>query len=159
MRLDKIQPQRVHAHKEAGQRHCRRAVHRLHVDPVQTHGERDTDGVVKECPEQILVNIADGRAAQANGSRHIRQAAFHHDDIRRVDRDVRSRADRDPVVGDRQSRRVVDAVARHGDLAERFQLSDHVRLAIGQHARDHAVGVHLRADRVGCLHIVARQHD
>ena len=48
---------------------------------------------------------------------HIAQAALHQHDVRRVDGDVRARADGDADIRAGEGGRVVDAVADHGDLA------------------------------------------
>ena len=124
MHVEQIEPQRVHADEEARKRHRRRTVHRLHRDPVNAHREWDANRVVEECPEQILVDVADRLPAHADRRRHIRQVALHQDHIRRIDRNVRARPDGDADIRAGERRCIVDAVPDHRNLAIFLQFAD-----------------------------------
>ena len=158
---EQVQAQGVRHDAEARKAHRRRAEHRVHlpaeqVDPC-TGGKRDADDIVEKCPEQILVDIAQRSAAQADGSRNIEQAALHEHDVRRVDGDVRACADGDAGVRARQGGGVVDAVADHGDLALLLQAANDGLLAVRQDARDDLVHTGLRADGLCRALVIARQ--
>ena len=160
--LEQIQAQGVRDHAEARQAHGRRAEHGVERQAERDeHARRDgdADGVVEKRPEQVLVDVAQRRAAEPDGRRHVAQAAVDEHDVGRVDGHVRARADGDADVRARERRRVVDAVADHGDLAARAQAADLALLAVGQHARDHLVHAGLCADGFGRARIVARDHD
>ena len=63
-----------------------------------------------------------------------------------------------PISALRKCRRVVDAVADHGDLALRLELADFQLLALRQNACDDLVHACLSADGLCSSFIVARQH-
>ena len=159
MGIHQIQPQGVHAHKEAGQGHGRRAVHRFHLNSIQSHRQRNADCVIEKRPEQILMDIPDGCPAQSDRRRHVRQPALHDHDVRGVYGYIRSRADRDSVVRHRQRRGVVDSVADHGHLPQGFQAADYLRLSLRKYAGNHPVHSGLPADRSGRPFIVPGQHN
>ena len=70
--------------------------------------------------------------AAVDGGNSVEQIVFHQYDIRCLQRDVGSGADGDAYVGTGQSRRIVDAVAYHGDFfAALLQLADFVALYPG----------------------------
>ena len=104
------------------------------------------------------MNVAERRAAQADGCRNIEQTALHEDNVRRVDGDVGARADGNADIRSRKCRRVVDAVADHCRLALRLELADFQLLAFRQNACDDLVYACLTADGPSSSFIVARQH-
>ena len=59
--------------------------------------------------------------------------AVDEHDVGRVDGHIRARADGDADVRARERRRVVDAVADHGDLAACAQAADLALLILRQH--------------------------
>ena len=52
----------------------------------------NTDYIINKRPEQIFMDIAQGRPAQPDGGRHIQKTALHQHHIRRVNGDIRTRA-------------------------------------------------------------------
>ena len=105
------------------------------------------------------MDVAQRRAAQADGGGHVAQTALHQHHIRRVERDVRARADGDADVRAGERGSVVDAVADHGDLAALAQAADLRILAVGQHAGDHAVHARGGADGARRALVVTCKHD
>ena len=86
----------------------------------------------------MLASVASASRARAHDAVQI---ALEQRDAGALDRDVGARAHGDADVGGGERRRVVDAVAGHGDLAAlRLQLGDEARLVLRQH-----VGVHRRS--------------
>ena len=159
---EQIQAQGVRDHAEARQAHGCRAEHGVERQAERDeHARRDgdADGVVEKRPEQVLVDVAQRRAAEPDGRRDVAQAAVDEHDVGRVDGHVRARADGDADVRARERRRVVDAVADHGDLAACAQAADLALLTVGQHARDHLVHAGLRADGFRRARVVACDHD
>ena len=78
--------------------------------------------------------------AEPDGPRHVREVAFHEDDVRRLDGHVRPRSDGDPDVRLGKGRCVVDAVPDHGHLAAfGLELLHGVRLLVRQHLGQHPV--------------------
>ena len=74
--------------------------------------------------------------------------------------DVRAGAHGDADIGRRQRRRVVDAVAGHGDHPPLAAQALHdVRLALGQDLGLHVVDPELSGDRLRRRAVVAGQHD
>ena len=71
--------------------------------------------VVDEREEQVLPDVAHRRAAQTARAHDAAQVALDQRDAGALHRHVGAGAHRDADVGLRQRRRVVDAVAGHGD--------------------------------------------
>ena len=113
------QPEAVadHQHGTAGHRGGgdHRVEHEAEGAGKHTRGYGNGDHIVEEGPEQVLVDIPEGGPAQADRRRDVREAAFHHDDVRRVYGHVGARADGDAHVRAGERRGVVDPVADHGD--------------------------------------------
>ena len=105
------------------------------------------------------MNVAQGRAAEAHGCRHVRKAALHEHHVRSGDGDVRACADGDADVGAGQGGRVVDAVADHGHDALFLEPADHGLLAVGTHAGNDLVHAGLGGNGSGRPFVVAREHD
>ena len=105
------------------------------------------------------MNIAQGCAAQADCRRHIRQAALHQHDIRGINGNIRSGADRHSDIRPCKRRRVIDSIADHDHFALFLQFSYHLLLAVRKHAGDHLVHSGLQAHRPGRALIVAGQHN
>ena len=119
----------------------------------------NADGVVEKRPEEVLLDVADDRPAQLHGGGNVQKVAAHQHNVRRLDGDVRARTDGDADVRAREGRRVVDAVADHGDLFAAFlQTSDLALLVLRQHLGHHAVHTDLTADGLGGALVVAREH-
>ena len=162
-RAEAAQPERVGDDAHAGHAHRRRREHGRQAPAERrekdARRQRNADGIVKECPEQILLDVAQHGARQANRIRHVPQVAAHQDDARAVNRDVRTRADGDAHIRTRQCGRVVDAVAHHGDpLAGGLQRRDVRLLVLRQHLCLHGVDAQLALDGGRRHAVVARQH-
>ena len=119
----------------------------------------NTDGIVEECPEQILADIREGCPAQSDGGGYVGQTALHQNHIRRVDGDIRTGTDGDADIRPGKGRGIVDAVAHHSHLAFRSQGADHGLLAVRQYGGDHFVHTRLTGDSPGGFFIIPRQHD
>ena len=160
---EQIKTQRIAHDADTREAHCRRTEHRVHRDAeemqVGARRRRHQEHIVDECPEEILQNVPIGRTAQTYRRRDIRETALHQHHIRRVDGHIRARTDCNADVGASQCRRIVDAVADHGDLALFPKRPDHSLLAVRQHARHDLVDTRLLSDRLGRLLVVAGQHD
>ena len=97
-------------------------------------GDRHAGGVVDEGEEQVLPDVAHRRLRQAPRLHDAGEVALEQRDAGALDRHVGAGAHGDADIGGRQRRRVVDAVARHGDdPALAAQLLDHRALLLGQH--------------------------
>ena len=75
-----VQPQGIGHNANAGKAHGSRGDHRVQRDTnagEDARGQRDTDSVVEERPEQVLVDVAHHRAGQTHRSGHIGQVAAH----------------------------------------------------------------------------------
>lgn len=72
---------------------------------------RNRDHVVPGRPDQIVNHLAVGRASEADDRRHVVRVALDQNDVRRLDGDIRSSADRDADIGLSERGRIVDAVA------------------------------------------------
>ena len=161
VQVEQIQAQRVADDTEAGQAHrggAEHGVQRQAEGDEHTGGQRDANDVVDEGPEQILVDVAQGGAAQADGGGHIGEPGVHQHHVRRINGDVRSGTDGDAGVGAGQGRGIVDAVADHGDLAGGLQLANDGVLAVGQDASNDLIHACLTADGVGGALVVAGEH-
>ena len=120
----------------------------------------NADGVVEKRPEEVLLDVADHRSAQLHGGGNVQKVAAHQHDVRRLDGDVRTRADSDADVRTREGGRVVDAVADHGDLFATFlQPPDLALLVLRQHLGHHAIHTDLTANGLGGALVVTCEHD
>ena len=159
--LAKIQPQSVGHHAEARKAHCRRAVHRVqrYARPDErARRKRNADDVIDERPEQIFVNIPQSRAAQADCRGNVRETALHQHHIRRVNRDICPRADRNARIRSRQRGRVVDAVSDHRNMTLPTQIADDLLLAVRQNTCHHFFDARATRNRPCGAFVVARQH-
>ena len=81
MRVEQVQPQSIADDTEAAQAHRGGAEHRTQRPPEErdphARGERDADDIVDERPEQVLVDIPEGRPRQADRGDSLTQAAAH----------------------------------------------------------------------------------
>ena len=163
--VEQIQPQSICHHAEAGQGHGRRPEHGIQLPPQegneQTRRQGDAQGVVAEGPEQILADVSQGGAGEADGGGYVGQAGLHQHHVGGIDGHIGSRPDGDAHVGAGQSGSVVDAVPHHGYLAVSLQVADHRLLAVGKHPRDDVARLDpcLAGDGGGSLWVVTRQHD
>ena len=124
-----------------------------------TGGERDRDRVVARGPPQVLHHLAVRRAGEVDDRRHVAGVRAHQNDVRRLDRHVGPRADRDPHVGLGQRGCVVHAVAGHPYReAARLHLLDLRRLLIRQDLREVLIEGELVRDPPSHRFGVTREH-
>jgi hypothetical protein len=71
-------------------------------------GDRDRDRVVADRPTEVLTHLAKSPAADGQRRRNIERVRTHQHDVRRLDGDVRTGADRDPQIGAGERGSVVD---------------------------------------------------
>src|SRR4051794_30309249 len=79
--------------------------------------ERERRDVVGERPEQIAFDRRERPAREADRVARRAEVTANERQVARLDRDVCARAEREPEIGLRERRRVVDAVADHRDDA------------------------------------------
>ena len=163
-RSEKTQAQRVGDDGYRAETHGRRGDHRVQHQPVQTvkhsGGDRDTDDIVNEGPEQVLANRSHDGPAQPDGGDDIGQIVFHQDDIGRFDGDIGTGADRHADTGAGQCRGVVDAVADHDGFFPAFlKRTDFPFLVLRQHFGQYPADAGLSLYGCGGPGVVAGQHD
>ena len=142
-------------HGSGGQHGIQGQVHGRIQD---TGGHGDADGVIKEGPEQVLLNVPQHGAGEVHGGGDVQQAALHQHHIRRLDGDVRTGADGKAHIGLRQRRGIVDAVAHHGHpLPLLLELGHALGLILRQHLSDDLIHADLAGDGVGGALVVAGQ--
>ena len=123
-------------------------------------GDGDEQDVVGERPEEVLPDGAERGAAEAKRRGDVAQPPVDQHGVRRVDRDVRPRADGEPEVRRGECGGVVHAVADHRHAAFRLEVLDHAVLAVGQDAGNDFVDARLGRDRAGRALVVAgEEHD
>ena len=148
---------------EAGKAHGSGSEHRVQQpseDGIPYAGsQRDADDVIKERPKQILMDVTQGCAAQADRRGHIGKPALHEHHICGVDRDVGACADGDADISSCQSRGIVDAVAYHCNFAFLLQGTDHTLFSVRQYACDHFIHARLRSDSLCRAFVIACQHN
>ena len=105
------------------------------------------------------MDIPERRPAHADRSRHVAQTAFHQHHIRRVDGNIRTRADSNAHIRPCERRGVIDAIAHHGDFPLLFQGPDHAFLAFRENTCDHLVHTGLGADGFCRTLIVSGEHN
>ena len=123
--------------------------------------QRNADAVVEQCPEQVLLDVADRGARQLDGAGDVHEVAAHEYHVGSLLGDVGAGADSKAHVGARQGGGVVDAVAHHGDLAARILQFAHVAFLVGgQDVGDDlfAAQSHAAGDGLGRHAVVAGEH-
>ena len=163
MGFETLEPQCIHYDAHAGKAHGRGADHRVQpqMERQVQKPRRDGDAhrVVKESPEQVLLDVADNGLGQPDGRDRVGKVAFHQHHIGAFDGNVRARADGDPHIRAGQRRRVVDAVSHHSDGFPLLLQSRHMLLLfLRQHLGNDMGDVQLAADGLRSTPVVARQH-
>ena len=162
--MEESQAQCVHYHEKAAQAHRRRPKHRAQL-PVEcriehTCSQRNSTCIIEERPEQVFLDVADHRFAQADRCHHIQQVIFHQHHVRALDRHVRSRSDGDSHIGPCQCRRIVHAVSDHRNLSSFTLKSCNFPLFIlGKHLGNDCIDPKLSLDGCRCSFIVSGQHN
>ena len=161
-RLPSAKAKRVRHHAHRAARHSRRGNHGVQGyarERERTGRHGDADHIVNERPEQVLLDIAHGRARKRDRRRHIGQVAFHEHDVGAVDSDIGARADRNADIGARQGGSVVHAVSHHGNCSLFLQVANDLFLTLRQHAGNDVIGADAFLDGVRRALVVAREHD
>ena len=160
--LPAAQPQGVADHAHRGKAHGGGGKHGVEL-PVQggieyACGDGNADGIIKERPEQVLLDIAQHAAGKLQSGGDIGGIAVHQDDIGGINGNIGAGADGDADIGTHQGGRVIDAVAHHGDdLALFLQGANDCLLLLGQHLRNDAGNADLLGNGFGGAAVVAGQ--
>ena len=132
--LEQIQPQGVGHHAEAGKAHGRGAEHGVQCQPQRDEhpgGQRNADGVVEKRPEEVFVNVAERRAAQADGCRNIEHAVGHG---------PVEAGDHHPAAGGGAAQGLVAGGLIHGTVQPEAEPADAVQKIVAQIVRHEAGG-------------------
>mmetsp|Transcript_3209 Transcript_3209/g.19885 ORF Transcript_3209/g.19885 Transcript_3209/m.19885 type:complete len:356 (-) Transcript_3209:2367-3434(-) len=122
-------------------------------------GDRDPQHVVSHGPHVVHLDALERRPRQVNRRQYVLQVVLHQDEICRFQRDVRARPDGNPQIRRCQRRRIVDAIAHHGNpVTAGLQASHLVRLAGGRNLRHHVHDAQMVRDGPGCPPVVPRDH-
>jgi len=150
-------------HRDRGERHGERGNHRAQQNAergIEDAGRnRHAHHVVDEGEKEVLPDVAHRCPAQRAGACNAGKIAFDKRDAGALDRDFRACAHGDADIGRGQCRRVVDAVACHGDRAPLgAQLLHDLVLVLRQDIGDHVCDAEFFRDSVSRTAIVAREH-
>ena len=122
--------------------------------------DRHAQRVIEERKREVLADVRHRRPAQPPGADNPFQVAFDKRHAGTLHRDIGAGAHGDADIGLRQRRRIVDAVAGHGDdTSLGLKALDLLRLLIGKHFRAHLVEPQPPRHGFGRRTIVAREHD
>ena len=162
LRLPAAQPQGVADHAHRGKAHGGGGQHgaQFPAEGGVKHpgGNGDADGIIKECPEKILLDVAQDAAGKLQGGGDIGGVAVHQHDIGGVDGDIGAGTDGDADIGTHQGRGIINAVPHHGDdLALLLQGTDDCFLLLRQHLRDDPGDTDLRSNGLGGAAVVTGQ--
>ena len=157
-------PQGVGHHKHAAETHSGSPQHggQLNAQGQIQHACRNgnAQGIIEECPEQILADIADGGPAQGDGAAYGAKGTAHQHDIRGIHGDVRTGTDGHAHVRRDQRRGIVDAVAHHEHVpALLAKILHRPGLIRGQHVGNDFGNACLLGDDLGGHGVVACEHD
>ena len=101
-RLEEAQTERITYDKDGTEAHGESRNHRIHLQPkggVEASGcNRNTDCIVEKGPEQVFLDVADGRFAQFDGACYIQQVVLHQDNVSGFHGDVSTCADGDSDI-------------------------------------------------------------
>ena len=161
--LKQLEPQGIGDHAHRAEAHGSGGKHGVELEPEgdkqHTGSQRDSNGVVEEGPEQVLLDVADHRVGEFDGGNGIQQVALHQDDVGRFDGDIGAGANGNAHIGSGQGRGIIDAVADHGNLfALGLELADLLLLILGEDLCHHPVDAGLAADGLGGFLVIAGEH-
>ena len=105
------------------------------------------------------MNISQACPAQTDCRRYIGQSGIHQDNIRRINRNIRSCTNRNANFCSGQSRCIINPVTDHGNPASGLQLPDDLLLSVRKYTCNDPVYASLMANRPGCSFIISRQHN
>src|SRR5216683_7604302 len=115
------QAQSVGNHGYRAEAHRRAREHRTQQpseNRIENSGsDRNSNHIVQKCKSKILLDVANGGAAQFSRSHDSAQVTLEKSDARTFNRHIRSRAHGYAHVRRSQCRRVIDAITRHRDYA------------------------------------------
>ena len=145
--LDQIQPEGVGDHTEAGQAHGCGSHHGVEDQPqpcIAAGGQRNTDRIVEEGPEQVLVDGPDDPTGEPDGCGGIQQVAFYQDQVGGVHGNMGACSNGSAHIGPGKGGGIIDAVPHHHDpTAFLLKAADLGFLLLGQHLGHHLVYPHL----------------
>ena len=157
--LPAAQPQGIADDADRGKAHGGGGQHGAELPAQQgieyPGGNGNADAIIKECPEEVLLDIAQDTAGKLQGGGNIGWVAVHEDNIGRIDGDIGAGTDGDADIGTHQGRGIIDAVPHHGDdLALLLQGTDDRFLLLGQHLRDDLGNANLLGNGFGCTAVI-----
>ena len=163
-RLEEAQAECIAYDKDGTEAHGESRNHRIHLQTkggVEASGSnRDTDCIVEKGPEQVFLDVADGRFAQFDGACYIQQVVLHQDNVSGFHGDVSTCADGDSDICSGKGRSIVDSITDHGGFFAAFlNPADFFFLILREHFGDNSVHTDLPADCFGSLFVVSGQHD
>ncbi len=121
--------------------------------------ERNGYDVVPCRPPEVLDHFAVARPREIDDPRYVARVVSHQHDVPCLDRDVRSRPDRDPNVSSHERRRVVYPISDHANpLPRALELLDPRSLLVREHLGEDRVDPKLRGDRLGDRARIACHH-
>ena len=121
--------------------------------------KRNAEGIVKECPKKVFLNIAYCSTAQADGCHRVKQVALHQDDVCRLYGYVRSCTDCYANISAGQCGSIVNTVADHRHMTPAFlNPANFAFFILRKHFSNSTVNVKLPAYCFRCFFIVACQH-
>ena len=157
-----VEPQSIADDTEAGQAHGSSPEHGIQLPAEEGNPDSrcqgNADHIIEKCPKEVLVNIAQGSPAEADGRRYIAKPTLHQNNIRCINGDICACPNGDPHIGPGQSRSVIDAISHHGHLAFFLQSADHCLLALRSYPCNDLIHTGLGSDGFGSALIVTRQH-
>ena len=159
LRFPAAQPQGIADDADRGKAHGGGGQHGAELPAQQgiehPGGNGNADAIIKECPEEVLLDIAQDAAGKLQGGGNIGGVAVHEDNIGGVDGDIGAGTDGDADIGPDQCGGVIDAIADHGDDLPLFlQGADDRFLLLGQHLRDDPGNADLLGNGFGCTAVI-----
>src|SRR6267154_3196213 len=159
------QPQSVGNHGYRTKAHRRAREHRTQQPARKmienAGGNRDSNRVVEKCKSKILLDVANGGAAQFSRSYDSPQVTLEKGDARTFNRHIRPRAHGYAHVRRSQCRRVIDAIPRHRDDSPvRVKPLYDFTIALWPYFGLNFLDSQLTGDALrGCLQIACKHHD
>ena len=105
-------PQTISDDTNAGERHRCRCDHRIQQAERRKRNGRN---VVKESPEQVLLDGSEGQPRQSQRFDNFQRTALNKNDVAGLNGYVGPCPDGDAEIGLRESGRIIDAITDKGD--------------------------------------------
>ena len=160
--LPAAQPQGIADDADRGKAHGGGGQHGAELPAQQgieyPGGNGNADAIIKERPEEVLLDIAQDAAGKLQGGGNIGGVAVHQHNIGGIDGDIGAGTDGDADIGPDQCGGIIDAIADHGDhLALFLQGADDRFLLLGQHLRDDPGNADLLGNGFGCTAVITSE--